>query len=612
MGTMSLNPFEKRELNDEPRMRAYSLSYVFRGLRHRHFLEKSGSFTVGRSRACEISVYHPDIDKIQLTFERTTDGELLLFSKSGRHPTLVNGFPVEFVKLSPGDTITVGSLVFRIARVFPYRVQEKARTASICYDSDFNAAFLKSIKKSHWLAGPLLLHILLLVLFWNVSLKHVEHASKLMIIQEALAEPVSRVELNDAQEEDPPGPLLEKLAEPNLEVQDPYQEMDDPWKTTFGQNEDAFEAADNPLGTAGPPGIGKELGRLLLGKGMHGDLGKGGSRAWREHVGRLRAKGMDIAILFDSTGSMQGFIVEVKSAIREMVEVLTAIVPDIRISLMTYKGDPTASSYVVANTPLSSDPFELFNFMRSVDISGGSSAGYAAVGTAMETAHKELMWRDDAEKAMVIVGDAPSFPRERGRCLGVARRFDGKVGAIYKRSSSTAISMEPETKSFLQSLATAGGGPFLRQDHDEEVVRRIVSAVLGTRWQDVIDKVFEDKRSGQAQWMRIIRRKQGEKDYDWLFRQFRKPKVRIELVDTIEKMKAERVVREIWECLCSRDSEPWLIQRSLYLLRSMTGIEIDYMRSSRERLTKGQLLYVSEYLKFFYGPRILDEEKKQP
>ena len=55
-----------------------------------------------------------------------------------------------------------------------------------------------------------------------------------------------------------------------------------------------------------------------------------------------------------------------------------------------------------------------------------------------------------------------------------------------------------------------------------------------------------------------------------------------------------------------RDAEPWLIQRSLYVLQSLTGMDFNYDPQRRDHLTKSQYLFIAENLKRVYGSSILE------
>jgi hypothetical protein len=282
------------------------------------------------------------------------------------------------------------------------------------------------------------------------------------------------------------------------------------------------------------------------------------------------------------------------------------IVPDIRMSLITYKGDPASSVYIEFHTPLVPDPYELLNFMRSVNISGGSAEGYAAIKAALEAACNQLSWRSRTNKVIVIIGDAPPFPKEERDCLEMARNFEGKISAIYKPSSGSTLEMEPVTTAFFQKLATSGDEEdlYMRHEKQGDMVRRIVRAILGERWEKQINDLFEQQ--GTDRWMKLIHRKLEEEGYEWFFHQFKRTVVRPELVDALITIGGKPVAREMWRLLSDKRTRPWVFQRALYVLNGLTDAHVDYMSSPRDRLSPGQRFAMAELLKRLYGEDIVE------
>ncbi len=609
---MDLSALNKAGLKEKLFKRGFALTYTLRGLEHRHFLGDAilgdaSKVTLGRSLKCDIHIPCQGVAPFQCRFERTSTGELLLFSESDEVPVYVNGFPVEFKSLSPGDEIRIASLRLKISNPVAIRAVGGFEESSVRYEGEFSRAFSQAIKKSHWLAVSVFIHIALILFLFNIEREGKRLDGSVGFVQEPVASACDPADLL----EDAPANDLETLLD---ELTPP-----EPLPSEFDTGSESVEAVLSRIpvdsqeyfpgsaGARGPAGVGSGLLRRKTGGGAGGDASGGGG--WQKHMVGLRDKGMDLAIRFEATGSRGGFSQDGKDTSEEMVRGLEWIVRDLNMSLVTYKGDLRSSSYVVAHTPLVRDPYELLNFMRSVRISGGSRDGFAAILTALDISVNALNWRSGTEKAIIIIGDAPPFTKEVKSCITAARKFrtQGKVGTIYKESGSVTLMFEPETIGIFKRISGAGGGPFLRHDQSGDVARRIVSAVLGTEWEENIDAAFQRKRS--PQWLKVIRRKQKEEDFDWLFDRFRRRGVRPELVDALVEMGGIRVAREMWRCLLRhKDTPTWLLQRALYVLQEMADIEIDYMEVERARLDNGQMAYIAEALRYAYGPEVLTGE----
>ena len=80
---------------------------------------------------------------------------------------------------------------------------------------------------------------------------------------------------------------------------------------------------------------------------------------WEGMLQTMRRNGLDIVLTFDSTGSMQGEIDQVKNQIQRIGSTLLAMVPKARISICTYRDQ--GDEYVVRGLPLTSDLQEIEN-----------------------------------------------------------------------------------------------------------------------------------------------------------------------------------------------------------------------------------------------------------
>ncbi len=592
---------ESDESTVPPRLlsKAYSLTHVHGGLVRRFQLGVE-PLTIGRGTECTIRINGRNVEPVHCRIERTHDDELIIFPESEESIVRVNGVPVEFMRLTGGETITLGNATLRVQTGYGVGALPETVTPSYAFEQNFGRLMIRSLQKSHWFLLSCVTHILLVLLVsWMMDEAELP-VTPIGFVQGGIGDSLGDFPLDD---DVASGPSEYEFDDPVIEDLDALENLDI-GESTLGETADYFN--EDLYGTLGQDGTGldaggnEKLGDMINpGRGMGKLFGTGSG--WSEHVGQLRSTGLDVAILFDSTGSMVTLINEVKPTIAEMVKALHRIVPDLRIALITYKGTPGASDYVVAGTPLVDDLYELLNFMNCVDISGGSSEGYAAIDKGLGRAINKLEWRDETQKAIALIGDAAPFPRTVGETVQIVRRFKGRVSTIYKNSEHTPGYLEPTTLSNFRSIARAGKGEFIRYDVSGDVVRHVVTVVLGSEYAEQIKRVFAYQEHGP--WKRILERKVAEQKIDWLLEQLMKKRVRPEVSDALLQIGGRALAARIWRRLQQGDLATWQLQRCVYILGRLTNVQINYIYSSRKYLTEKQMGYIKGVLTFVYGKR---------
>ncbi len=156
----------------------------------------------------------------------------------------------------------------------------------------------------------------------------------------------------------------------------------------------------------------------------------GGSMAgggWDGLLQSLRSNGLDIVLTFDSTGSMQGEIDQVKGQIKRIGSTLLTLVPKARISICTYRDQ--GDEYIVRGLPLTNDLQQIEYFLSGIRADGG--------GDEPESVHEGLRWSIEqntfqprARKVILLFGDAPPHQADLPTCLRLAQRFP-RAGQRY-------------------------------------------------------------------------------------------------------------------------------------------------------------------------------------
>ena len=129
--------------------KSYSLTYVHRGL-VRRFQLGAATATIGRSPDCTVRINGRNVDAVHCRVERTKDDELILFSESEDSTVLVDGVPIEFMRLKGGETITLGDTTLSVHAGLGVGKLSEAVDESYTFENNFGRLMVRSVQKSHW------------------------------------------------------------------------------------------------------------------------------------------------------------------------------------------------------------------------------------------------------------------------------------------------------------------------------------------------------------------------------------------------------------------------------------------------------------------------------
>src|SRR5436189_3765619 len=179
-----------------------------------------------------------------------------------------------------------------------------------------------------------------------------------------------------------------------------------------------------------PIGPGTHLGsRFAPGGGGLGGLGLGGGgggagwslgTSFGRYVGGLRKVGLDIAIVVDSTGSMQNVIDALKDHLDGLAATIQHLVPTARIGAVAYRDRDDGKSgsaprqsedFLVKWSDLTFNGKKVRGFLDGIVAEGGGD-WEEAVKDGLETAMRQLKWRSDAKKVIILVGSSPPHERD--------------------------------------------------------------------------------------------------------------------------------------------------------------------------------------------------------
>eukprot|EP01117_Protostelium_nocturnum_P014428 TRINITY_DN5488_c0_g1_i1.p1 TRINITY_DN5488_c0_g1~~TRINITY_DN5488_c0_g1_i1.p1 ORF type:complete len:404 (-),score=155.14 TRINITY_DN5488_c0_g1_i1:45-1256(-) len=175
--------------------------------------------------------------------------------------------------------------------------------------------------------------------------------------------------------------------------------------------------------------------------------------------------GVDVAISFDTTGSMYGALKEVRSKVNETVSTLLRDITNIRFAIMAH-GDFCDGSGLLKTLDFSKSPKEITDFVQNAPPTGGGDWPEAYEYVLREA--RKLSWNPEHAKALIMIGDAPPHPPSYTTDLIWWR---DEVEALYRfmgvRIYAVQAYQSRSSEPFWRELARRSGGVYLRLSNFE-------------------------------------------------------------------------------------------------------------------------------------------------
>lgn len=200
--------------------------------------------------------------------------------------------------------------------------------------------------------------------------------------------------------------------------------------------------------------------------------GKGGNTVVATIVERafdLRDAGLDLAIVIDSTGSMQMAIDLARDAIDDVVAMLASLAPKLRLGLVHYKDFDDFKDGAQLLVPLTKDQKQVRDRLAKL-IAGGGGDIPERIEKGIEFAlSKEMGWNKDANRMILVIGDAPPHAEAEAELLAMVKRAYEHPFAKGKNPTTgpaqklrpfitSAIATSQAAKASFDAIAAAGGG----------------------------------------------------------------------------------------------------------------------------------------------------------
>ncbi|MFZ4927499.1 vWA domain-containing protein [Chryseobacterium sp. Mn2064] len=179
---------------------------------------------------------------------------------------------------------------------------------------------------------------------------------------------------------------------------------------------------------------------------------------------------IQVALLLDTSNSMDGLIDQAKSRLWNIVNTLTTLkyngkAPQVEIALYEYGNDGiTDENYIRQVTPLTQDLDLVSEKLFALRTNGGNEY----CGAVIRDAANNLNW-DGNEKSMKLIYIAGNEPFNQGRIDYKDVISKAKNKNIYTNTIFCG-SREEGIQSFWQNGATTGGGKYFNIDSDKKVI----------------------------------------------------------------------------------------------------------------------------------------------
>lgn len=202
----------------------------------------------------------------------------------------------------------------------------------------------------------------------------------------------------------------------------------------------------------------------------------------------LRDAGLDVAIVLDTTGSMQPAIDTARDAIADVVALLANVAPKLRLGLVEYKDHGDLGDGAQVLVPLSRGDKAVHDKLARI-VAGGGGDVPEAVDKGIEFAlGNEMNWNKEANRLLLVIGDAPPHAETMPALLEMVKRAHDepfakapkagkpeapRTGAPIKSNSkgeplrpfiTSTIYTAPEAKKTFDEIAKAGGGASVQLD----------------------------------------------------------------------------------------------------------------------------------------------------
>ena len=114
---------------------------------------------------------------------------------------------------------------------------------------------------------------------------------------------------------------------------------------------------------------------------------------------------LEIALSFDTTGSMGGCIQQVRDQVTDIITRLFADIPQLQIALFAHGDYCDKNTYVTKYIDFTNDITALSDFVRKVGMTGGGD-WEECYELVLQQVRTKLSWQPGTQRVLVMIGDA--------------------------------------------------------------------------------------------------------------------------------------------------------------------------------------------------------------
>jgi hypothetical protein len=227
----------------------------------------------------------------------------------------------------------------------------------------------------------------------------------------------------------------------------------------------------------------------------------------REYLDALKQRELDVVIVMDTTASMLPMINEARVGADELVLFLSDISRQARLGFVAYRDHD--SPPVVEAHPFTDNVTSIRRYLFGLAVTGGADWP-EAVYDGLEAA-AELRWNREAERQVILVGDAPPHEKDLervARLLESARKAGTIVHAVHvpmRRDEHFYDHAPPDvvaedrrfladynssTERAFADIAELGGGRMSTLKEAGQLVPAIMHFSIAEPWWPVFDSFY--------------------------------------------------------------------------------------------------------------------------
>ncbi|XP_067677859.1 uncharacterized protein [Haliotis asinina] len=207
---------------------------------------------------------------------------------------------------------------------------------------------------------------------------------------------------------------------------------------------------------------------------------------------------MEIVFSFDTTGSMNACLTEIRGRLQDMIQRLQADIPAIRIAVFAHGDYCTKSSYVTKWIDFSTNVKKLCDFVMNVKGTGGTDDGGECYELVLRQVGEKLSWTPGSKRALVLVGDDnPHEPNFRAN----KRKIDWReeIRTLHKMGIKIyGVECDNWATMFYQTISKETGGRHLKLENFTNIFDFLMAICYREHDADILQDYEKEVRGRHA------------------------------------------------------------------------------------------------------------------